>query len=292
VFTRKEFGGMSASALESVTPEALSQPRIPAPRRYLMCAPTHFTLAQPINPWMTSGAQIDVRRARTQWQRLADTYRDLGHEVELLPPAPGLPDMVFAANGGIVVGDRAFAANFAYEHRRAEADHHRAAFARLGLTVTGSANVNEGEGDFLKAGEHILAGCGFRSVRDAHDDLQEFFGLPVVSLVLVDPRFYHLDVALAVLDDQAIAYYPDAFSPGSVAVLEQLFPNAILVDAADAERFACNAVSDGRHVVLDAEARGFATQLRAAGFQPVPVEMSELRKSGGSVKCCTLELYQ
>ncbi|HEU5267606.1 MAG TPA: arginine deiminase-related protein [Jatrophihabitans sp.] len=282
---------MSAPAV--VSREAARPPRLATPRRYVLCPPTHFTLAQPINPWMTSGAVIDARRAHDQWRRLVDTYRGLGHDVELLAPAPGLPDMVFAANGGIVVGGRAFAANFAHPHRRAEADHHRANFARLGLSVAaGSAHVNEGEGDFLKAGDRILAGCGFRSARPAHDDLRAFFGLPVVSLTLVDPRFYHLDVALTVLDDALIAYFPPAFSPASVAVLEQLFPDAIRVDAADAERFACNAVSDGRHVVLDAQAERLAQQLRAAGFEPVPIEMSELRKSGGSVKCCTLELYR
>jgi N-dimethylarginine dimethylaminohydrolase len=281
---------MSAPA---VAPRAAAAPlRRATPRRYVVCPPTHFTLAPPINPWMTSGAVIDTGRAHDQWRRLVDTYRALGHDVEQLAPAPGLPDMVFAANGGIVVGERAFTANFAHAHRRAEAEHHRANFARLGLSLAPpSAHVNEGEGDFLKAGEVILAGCGFRSARAAHDDLRAFFGLPVVSLTLVDPRFYHLDVALTVLDDALIAYYPAAFRPDSVAVLEQLFPDAIRVSTADAERFACNAVSDGRHVVLDAQAEQFAQQLRTAGFEPVPVEMSELRKSGGSVKCCTLELY-
>ena len=267
--------------------------RVATARRYLMCAPQHFTLAQPINPWMRTGARIDVARANRQWTRLVETYRGLGHQVELLEPAPGLPDMVFAANGGIVIADRAFLANFAYPHRRAEADHHRAAFARLGLDVAAtSAHLNEGEGDVLKAGEYLLAGYGFRSERAAHDELRDFFRVPVVSLALVDPRFYHLDVALAVLADDLIAYYPAAFSAGSVAVLEQLFPDAIVVDATAAERFALNAVSDGRNVVLDAQAVGFAEQLRGAGFDPVPVEMSELRKSGGSVKCCTLELFR
>ena len=266
--------------------------RVATPRRYLMCAPQHFTLAQPINPWMTIGTRIDIDRANRQWARLADTYRRLGHQVELLEPAPDLPDMVFAANGGIVVADRAFPASFAYQHRRGETDHHRAAFARLGFEVAPtSAHVNEGEGDVLKVGEYLLAGYGFRSERAAHDELREFFRLPVVSLMLVEPRFYHLDVALAVLADDLIAYYPAAFSADSVAVLEQLFPNAIVVDATAAERFALNAVSDGRNVVLDAQAVAFAEQLRGAGFEPVPVEMSELRKSGGSVKCCTQELY-
>lgn len=48
----------------------------------------------------------------------------------------------------------------------------------------------------------------------------------------------------------------------------------------------------GFHVVHPAAATGFASQLRAAGFEPVGVDMSELLKGGGSVKCCTLEVHQ
>ena len=115
--------------------------------------------------------------------------------------------------------------------------------------------------------------------------------MPVVSLELVDPRFYHLDTALAVLDDTTIAYYPPAFTDVSVARLEALFPNAIVVGSADAYALGVNAVSDGYHVVHPAAAVGFAEQLSNAGFKPIGVEMSELLKGGGSVKCCTLEVY-
>ena len=64
-----------------------------------------------------------------------------------------------------------------------------------------------------------------------------------------------------------------------------------MVSSADAYVLGLNAVSDGRHVVLPAAATGFAAQLRDAGFEPVGVDLSELLKGGGSVKCCTLEVY-
>ena len=115
--------------------------------------------------------------------------------------------------------------------------------------------------------------------------------MPVVSLELVDPRFYHLDTALAVLDDRTIAYYPPAFSAAAQRQLHALFPDAIVVGSADAYVLGLNVVSDGLHVVLPATATGFAAQLRRAGFEPVGVDLSELLKGGGSVKCCTLEVY-
>jgi N-dimethylarginine dimethylaminohydrolase len=120
--------------------------------------------------------------------------------------------------------------------------------------------------------------------------VQELFGVPVISLQLVDPRFYHLDTALAVLGDHDVAYYPEAFSPGSRAVLQRLFPDAILACEADATVLGLNAVSDGRNVVLPSAATDLANQLRARGYTPVGVDLSELLKAGGSVKCCTLEI--
>jgi N-dimethylarginine dimethylaminohydrolase len=98
------------------------------------------------------------------------------------------------------------------------------------------------------------------------------------------------DLPLAVLGDHDVAYYPEAFSPGSRAVLQRLFPDAILADEHDATVLGLNAVSDGHHVVLPAAATHLADQLRARGYTPVGVDLSELLKAGGSVKCCTLEI--
>lgn len=112
----------------------------------------------------------------------------------------------------------------------------------------------------------------------------------MIGLTLVDPDYYHLDTALTVLDEQTIAYYPAAFSPGSLAVLRRLFPDAVLASAADAAAFGLNATSDGYNVVLPQNATDLAGQLRDRGFRPVGVDLSELLKAGGSVKCCTLEL--
>ena len=72
-------------------------------------------------------------------------------------------------------------------------------------------HVNEGEGDIVFTGRALLAGYGFRTDQAAAAELAEVFGLPVVSLRLIDPRFYHLDTALCVLDPDTAMYYPAAF---------------------------------------------------------------------------------
>ncbi|GGR15581.1 dimethylargininase [Streptomyces roseolus] len=272
-----------------------STPRESSPRRYLMCPPAHFKVTYSINPWMDPTKPVDLPLALAQWEDLRDRYLALGHTVELLDPDPGLPDMVFAANGATVVGGRVLGARFAHPERTAEAEAHLAWFRRNGWAETDlrePEHINEGEGDFAVTASWILAGTGFRSSPLSHGEAQEFFGRPVIGLELVDPRYYHLDTALCVLDEAAdeVMYHPEAFSPGSRAVLARLFPDALRVGAEDAAAFGLNAVSDGRHVLLPQTATGLFEPLRARGFHPVGMDLSELLKGGGSVKCCTQEL--
>ncbi|HEX5404876.1 MAG TPA: amidinotransferase, partial [Pseudonocardiaceae bacterium] len=213
-----------------------------------MCRPTYFAVDYSINPWMDPDVPVDVDLAIRQWTELADTYRRLGHQVELIDPEPGLPDMVFAANSGTVVDGRVLGARFRAVQRAAEAEHYRRWFVRRGFRdIVMPAAINEAEGDFAWTGRLLLAGTGFRTDPAAHAEAQEVLGVPVVSLHLTDPRYYHLDTALCVLDDSpgspSVAYYPGAFSAGSLRVLRKLFPDAVLASDADAACLGLNGVS-------------------------------------------------
>jgi N-dimethylarginine dimethylaminohydrolase len=260
-------------------------------RHYAMTAPTFFAIEYAINPWMDTSTPVDTHLALSQWETLRQTYKELGHTVELVEPVAGLPDMVYAANGGLMVNGNAVVARFAYPQRTGESAAYAEWMARHGYQPVQTRHVNEGQGDLLVVGSIMLAGYGFRTDRRAHDEISALLHMPVVSLELVDPRFYHLDTALAVLDDTTIAYYPPAFSRQSRAKLLELFPDAIEAADADADVLGLNAVSDGLNVVLPAAATGFAERLRAAGFRPIGIDLTELLKGGGSIKCCTLEVH-
>ncbi|AXH37071.1 N-dimethylarginine dimethylaminohydrolase [Humibacter sp. BT305] len=265
-------------------------------RHYLMCRPDHFTVAYRINPWMDPAVPTDTSLAVRQWQTLYDTYVSLGHEVELIDQIEGLPDMVYTANGGFVIDGVAYGARFTHEQRAAEGPAFMRWFADHGYRVAEPAETNEGEGDFLLVGSRILAGTGFRSATASHAEVSRLFDREVVSLTLVNPSFYHLDTAISVLDPLTddelanIAYLPSAFDDASRATLERLYPDAILVDETDGAVLGLNSISDGKHVVIAARAKGFERQLRERGYEPIGVDLSELLLGGGGVKCCTLEL--
>ena len=266
-------------------------------RSVLMCRPEYFTVSYRINPWMHPEDPTDTTLAVKQWEVLYQTYVDLGFDVQLVEPIAGLPDMVYAANGGFVLDNIAYGASFTFPERQPEGPAYMDWFGANGYQVRVPKNVNEGEGDFLLVGDVILAGMGFRTASKSHEELAEIFGRPVITLNLVNPSFYHLDTAVAVLDPSPaagepanIAYLPSAFDEPSLAILRERYPNAIIVTEEDAAILGLNSYSDGYNVVIAARARDFERQLRERGYNPIGVDLSELLLGGGGVKCCTLEL--
>ena len=283
-----------SSVIETEEQAATRPERRPTGRSVLMCRPEHFTVVYRINPWMNPAEPTDTDVALAQWQVLHDTYLELGYDVHLIDPIDGLPDMVYAANGGFVIDNVAYGAKFTHPERQPEGPAYMRWFREQGFDVREPEEVNEGEGDFLLVGDVILAGTGFRSDSQSHGELERIFGREVVTLRLVDPSFYHLDTAVAVLDGtpgrEHIAYLPSAFDGASLALLQERYPDAIIVNETDAAVLGLNSFSDGCNVVIASRATDFERQLREHGYNPIGVDLSELLLGGGGVKCCTLEL--
>lgn len=260
-------------------------------RTYLMCPPDYFRVEYAINPWMHPGRPSDPDLAMRQWQGLRETYARLGHIVRIIDPLPGLPDMVFAANGATVIDGKVLGAQFRHIQRVPEGPAYLTWFIANGYrTAVSPRNINEGEGDIIFGDRAVFVGHGFRTDVAVTSEVEKLFGRPAIPLRLVDPRFYHLDTAFCVLDPDTAAYYPPAFDDAGRAALAGHFRDLIEAKDEDAEVLGLNAISDGRHVVMPVQAAGLAAQIASKGFEPVGVDVSEFLKSGGGPKCCTLEL--
>ncbi|CAN5294212.1 hypothetical protein BH09PSE6_BH09PSE6_25330 [soil metagenome] len=272
--------------------------------RFLMCAPAHFDVDYEINPWMKGNlGQVDHRLAATQFAGLRDALSDGAHgaELEWVEPVDGLPDMVFTANAGLLLGRSFVPSNFAHPQRQGEREPFARWFATRGWQVLDMpASLSfEGAGDALfdSASARLWMGHGFRTDRGAADWLAQALapiepGIEVVPLHLVDPRYYHLDTCFCPLADGGLLWNPSAFDDASrAAVMARVDASRrIEVDADDAARFACNAVSFGHTVVLGQVSDRLVAQLAARGLAAVRVPLGEFMKAGGSAKCLTLRL--
>ncbi len=269
--------------------------------RILMCAPEYFGVEYVINPWMEGklgGVAGDV--ARNQWSHLYTVLTEtLGAQVVLVPPQPGLPDIVFTANAATVRNGVAVPSRFRHPERQGEEPFYRAALVEAGYVVRDLSDgvAFEGAGDALfYEGETtkplLFAAHGFRTDPEAHPFLAEAFGADVVSVQLADPRFYHLDTCFCPLPCGYALWYPPAFDGASQAEIAANIPDEKLyaVSDTDAALFACNAVGVGEHIVMNSATDALRDKLSTWGFTTHMTALSEFMKAGGSSKCLTLRL--
>jgi N-dimethylarginine dimethylaminohydrolase len=257
-----------------------------------MCPPDYYGIEYEINPWMSRSRGAELAVAQGQWRALYDTLVRLGVRVELMQPQPGLPDLVFTANAGVVFHKRFISSRFRHEVRARETPYFDAWFAAHGFSVEHlpESLYFEGAGDALFCGPTLLAGYRIRSDALAHQEVARLIGKEVLPLELVNPYFYHLDTCFCPLAPGEAIYYPPAFDNYGRRVLERQITKLIPVRDADAQRFGCNAVVVGKTVVINSGCEHLAGDLRRAGYEPVAVELDEFLKAGGSAKCLTLRL--
>jgi len=258
----------------------------------LMCRPDFYGIEYEINPWMSTERQADHALAVRQWQDLRRLLVETGAKISEVPPAEGLPDLVFTANAAIVYRNQTVLARFKHAQRQGEEAHFRAWLEAAGWRVleTPGDFSFEGAGDALFCGETLFAGYRIRSDAAGHQQIGQLLDVQVLPLELVDPYYYHLDTCFCPLAPGEAIYYPGAFDDYGRQVLTDQIAELIPVDAKEARRFACNAVVVGRTVITNTGCPWLHDSLRDRGYNPVETPLGEFVKAGGSAKCLTLRL--
>jgi len=295
-FERTSFSRFDDSATSRSSPAAA----------LLMCEPAHFGVTYSINPWMdpASWARDDralTAAARREWSAYRRVLERLGAAIELIPAAPGLPDLVFTANAALVLDRTALLARFRHPERQAEESHVAAAFQALlargivdEVVALPDGVVLEGAGDCVWDATRQLfwMGHGPRSSLAARAAVTEIFGADVVALELADPRFYHMDTALAALPGGEVMYVPCAFTAAGRAAIHERVPAAQRIELGDedATRLAANTVAIGDTLVMSACSRRLRAALRERGYRVATTSLASFQRSGGSAFCLTLRL--
>lgn len=272
--------------------------------RVLMADPAEFDIVESINSHMSDAGGrlhcVDRARARAQWVALADAYRAAGIVVCILDAPPGLHDFCFAANPALILplpGGRCecWLSRMAHASRRGEVQYYHSFARAAGLPICEMPDYVtkfEGTGDaILHPGKFLLhAGVGPRSASEAWRALSAAHAdLDILTYTLVNENYYHLDTALAPLDERTALYVPEAFDAAGIEMLQAAFPNHFPIPSGEAMRFAGNAhCPDGRHVFLQKGCERTEQWLREHYYIPIPVETGEFIKSGGSVFCLKL----
>lgn len=276
-------------------PSHLAPPHFDTPT-YLMCPPQFYDVNYVLNPWMAGNLHRPSRDlAFAQWREL---YRQMQRvaDVRLIPAVEGSPDMVFVGHGAVVQHGIAAVSSFALPQRQVEEAPLRAWLETHGFLIwnTPRETAFEGEGDALfdAAGGHLWAAHGVRTCQHCHRHVADAWHVPVTSLHLIDPRFFHLDTCFAPLQGGYLLYYPAAFDGPSQAAIEAAYPadRRIAVSEADATGFACNAINIGRTILMNRVGDELTERLTSLGFEVVALDLSEFLRGGGAAKSLVLRL--
>lgn len=276
----------------------------------LMSGVDHFDDQAAINPFMHAEIAVDRTKARAEHDAIRAALESAGiHVLQVAPPA-SCQDGVYTANWALISGDRAVMSVLP-NARKGEQAYAEQVLRELGKSITHVPDGLRfsGQGDALPCGPYLLAGSTYRSDPAVHQFLAAELGYEVVSLQTVPERdangcpvtnaasgwpdsfFYDIDLAIAVLRDDLIAWCPEAFEAESQAKIRALPLNKIEVSLDEAMRgFACNLVSTGETVIMSAHAPQLQAAIEAAGLKTITPEISELAKGGGYIRCTTLTL--
>jgi N-dimethylarginine dimethylaminohydrolase len=263
------------------------------------------------NPYIDIKHRVDKAKVARQ-HKAVETAFDHMVTYRLPHTTEKLPDIVFVANGGLALPrlpvPLVILPWMKYPQRRAEGPYLDAMFAKLGIAThpfPGSREAPfEGAAElkWFHGGQLAVCGPGWRSTRETFrrlrallKEIYEEYGLEgpdLLVLPLISDNYYHLDVAMLEFDDDKCVIHKRAFSPASIRALQKALgpSNVTVLDTTDS--FCLNAVVDGRrlitHKLTDPAVRPILE--RATGRRVHEVDTSEFERSGGSVRCMTLDI--
>jgi N-dimethylarginine dimethylaminohydrolase len=263
--------------------------------RFLMCAPDHFGVAYRINPWMdpdswVQGAPVLVDASRREWTALHHTLSELGGTINLVAPAPGVPDLVFTANAAVVLDRVALLARFRYPERQREEEHFEAAFRALrgrglidAVRMLPTDVILEGAGDCVWDDTRNLFWIGFgpRSDASSRHVVEEVFCVPAITIELADPRFYHMDTALCPLPHGEVMYVPQAFTRRGAEFIRDLVEPTLRIEvgAEDASQLAANAVCVENTIVMSGCSKRLHSELTERGYHVVTTPLESFLRT-------------
>jgi N-dimethylarginine dimethylaminohydrolase len=258
-----------------------------------MCPPDHFKVEYSINPWMRDDP-VDNKKAMSSWLFLKQFVSDLGEEVKTIKGHEGLPDMVFTANAGIVHNGQVVLSNFKHPERQGERAHFKKWFKDNNYVVheLPSDIVFEGRGDCFVFRDYLIGGYGFRTEKKAIKMTADILGLKPMAIHLKNKKFYHLDTCFSIISEQKglAIYYPAAFEKSFEEEMSKIDINLLPVNKKEAKKFACNAITIDRSIVMPSGCHKIETELLRHGFVVADIAMDEFLKSGGACRCLVLEI--
>ncbi|QTN96925.1 dimethylarginine dimethylaminohydrolase family protein [Bacillus sp. LJBV19] len=260
----------------------------------ILCRPEHMAIKDIINGTQKHFKQenINILVALKQHSEFIDILRSHQIEVVLLPADPALPEQVFTRDIGFVLGETAFISNMAASVRQGEETVFQGLLDNKKIPYTRLKKANIEGGDILIADGTVYAGLSKRTDKAAVRELQE--ALPEMTVVPIPLKedFLHLDCVFNMISETEALYCKNGLRQKEIDLLAERFE---MIEVPEEEQFTLgpNILSIGNQTIISLpQHRHTNRELRKRGYTVIETEFSEIIKSGGSFRCCTLPLVR
>ena len=263
-------------------------------KKVVLCSPEFMTIKEPINEIQKRFLEenIDTKLAQQQHKDLVNTLKENDVEVILLTPRKDFPEQVFTRDIGFVLGHQVFAADMAHDVRKGEETSFIDYLEKAQITYTNLIGDKIEGGDVFIDQNTIYVGVSNRTNENAISHLQSL--LPTFDVIEVPftDKYLHLDCVFNILSPEDALIFPNEIEKNKVELLSSRY-NLIEVTEEEQATLGTNVLSIGEKRVLSLPInKGVNQKLRERGFHVIEVDITEIIKSGGAFRCCTLPLIR
>ncbi|MEK3886714.1 dimethylarginine dimethylaminohydrolase family protein [Bacillus sp. FSL K6-3431] len=260
--------------------------------KVILCEPQHMAIREVINETQKHYKKIDIERAMIEHRELTQVLRENEVEIILLPSFRKYPEQVFTRDIGFTIGKTLFVAEMASEVRQGEEDELK---KRLEAHEIPFLDITKGSiegGDVIIDRSTIYVGISSRTNEQAFSQLQ--MALPEYDIVPIPfhEKYLHLDCVFNIISPDEALVFPGALADKEIKMLAARFH---LIEVTKEEQFTLgtNVLSIGNKKIISLPVnREINKQLKGCGYTVIEVDLSEIIKSGGSFRCCTLPVLR
>lgn len=258
--------------------------------KVIVCEPKYMEIQEVINDVQKTYKDQNINKeiAQKQHEEFTEKLEENGVEVIRLPASKEYPEQVFTRDIGFTLGEKVFVAEMANDIRTGEEealeqwlDSSKTDFQKL------ETNKIEG-GDVIIDRDTVFVGVSGRTSEEAIQKLDEKCEHQEVMPIKFDEKYLHLDCVFNILSPEVGLIYPPAIDQNTVGKLAERYT---LIPVSKEEQFTMgtNVLSIGDKKILSLpQNKHVNKKMRAKGFDVIEVDFSEIIKSGGSFRCCSM----
>ncbi len=264
-------------------------------KRVILCQPQYMTIRDVINETQKhfKDEGIQIERALEQHNELVNTLRQYDIEVALLPYHKKYPEQVFTRDIGFTLGKTIFVADMANDIRKGEEAVLKQWLEDEGISYYNIIGDQIEGGDVVIDRDTIYIGLSNRTNQVAIDHLANLLEKQF-DVITIDfqEKYLHLDCIFNVISENVALIYPKALKKEDIERFKLRYE---LIEVSEEEQFTLgtNVLAIGNSRILSLPVnKEVNKQLRKRNFDVIEVDITEIIKSGGSFRCCTLPILR